>query len=70
MRVDCRFIVVVVVGIIAGAVVEEGQLFEERQQRPATKRRMHPFLQGCRKCAALLWEDRKQNAREGGHADG
>ena len=35
MLVDCRFIVVVVVGVIAGAVVEEGLQFEERRQRPA-----------------------------------
>ena len=71
MQVGCRFIVVAVVGIIiAGAVMEEGLLFEERQQRPATKCRMHPFLQGCRECAALLGEDRKQIAREGGHANG
>jgi hypothetical protein len=65
------FVVVVVVGIIiAGAVMEEGLLFEERQQRPATKCRMHPFLQCCHECAALLGEDRKQIARERRHADG
>ena len=42
MLVVCGFIVEVVAGVIAGAVVKEGLPCEERRQKLATKRRTHP----------------------------
>ncbi len=52
-----------------GAVVKEGLLLRSGGRGPPPMCDTS-FLQGSRECAALLGEERKQIAGEGGHADG
>ena len=70
MLVDCRFIVVVVVGVIVGAVAEKGIHCVGIGGRGPPPMCDTSFLHGCCKCEALLGKERNQITGEGGHTGG